>query len=169
MLLLSMPYAPLLLPIAGVIYIENVMYRLWCEAELPPTYAHLLDGVAVPAGSAADNPDDRFASLPGADAIIAGGGLRYDGTVLDRAPTLRVISRLGIGLDNIAIADATARGIAVCNAPDAPTISTAEHAIALLLAVAKDLKRMGRLVQDGVPRGLSPRGIELQGVWLGLG
>src|SRR5438132_13597412 len=105
------------------------MYRLWCEAALPPTYAHLLDGVAVLAGSAADNPDDRFASLPGADAIIAGGGLRYDGGVMDRAPTLRVISRLGIGLDNLAIADATARRIALRNAPDAPALPTAEPGI----------------------------------------
>lgn len=146
------------------------MYRLWCEAALPPAYAHLLEGVAVVIGSAAAQPDDRFGALPGAEAIIAGGGLHYDGALMDRAPTLRVISRTGIGLDNIALADATARGIAVCHAPDAPTVSTAEHAIALLLAVAKDLKRMDRLVQAGVPRDLSlrTRGLELHGLVLGV-
>ena len=47
--------------------------------------------------------------------------------------------RTGIGYDNISVDDATARGIAVCNAPDGPTISTAEHTVALLLAVAKNI------------------------------
>src|SRR5689334_14573002 len=95
----------------------SVMYRLWFENELLPAYAGLLDGVAVMAGSAVATPEAPFSALPGADAIIAGGGLRYDGAVMDLAPELRVISRTGIGLDNIVIADATARGIAVCNAP----------------------------------------------------
>lgn len=146
------------------------MYRVWCEAALPPSYTHLLDGVAFVVGSGADHPDDPFASVASADAIIAGGRLRYDGAVMDRAPALRVISRSGIGLDNIALADATARGIAICYAPDAPTISTAEHALALLLAVAKDLKRLGRLVEEGIPPGLplNTRGIELQGLYLGV-
>jgi len=57
---------------------------------------------------------------------------------MDRAgPTLKVIARPGVGVDNINIPDATQRGILVVNTPDAPTESTAEHAVALLLALSK--------------------------------
>ena len=58
---------------------------------------------------------------------------------MDLAPRLRVISRTGVGYDTVDVAAATARGIAVCFAPDAPTVSTAEHTVALLLAVTKDI------------------------------
>lgn len=107
---------------------------------MPSKYAHLLDNIASVAGSASDTPDTPLIALPGTQAIIAGGGIHYDGALMDQVPTLQVISRTGIGLDNVSISGATARGIAVCYAPDAPTISTAEHTIALLLAVAKRLK-----------------------------
>ena len=58
---------------------------------------------------------------------------------MDLAPRLRVISRTGVGYDTVDVVAATARGIAVCFAPDAPTVSTAEHTIALMLAVTKDI------------------------------
>ena len=77
--------------------------------------------------------------MTGAQAVIASSRIRYDGAFMDRFPTIRVVSRTGIGLDNVSITDATARGVAVCYAPDAPTISTAEHTVALLLAAAKHL------------------------------
>ena len=116
-------------------------YRVWCERSLPAEYTPLLEAVAVYAGAASASPEAPLSALPGAHAIIASSRIRYDGALMDRVPTLRVISRTGIGVDNISIPDATARGIAVCNVPDGPTISTAEHAIALMLAAAKQLKQ----------------------------
>ena len=53
-----------------------------------------------------------------------------------------------MGVDNIDLAAASARGIVVCNAPEGPTISTAEHALALLLAVAKQLTRSENQLRD---------------------
>lgn len=146
------------------------MYRLWSERTLPPEYLALLDGVAIAAGSASATPDAPLSALPGAHAVIAGALIRYDGALMDLAPELRVISRTGIGLDNIVVPDATARGIAVCYAPDAPTVSTAEHTLALMLTVARDLKRTERLARSGETTdffGLY-RGIELQGTQLGV-
>ena len=61
-------------------------------------------------------------------AAVAGAA-PYDAAFLDRAPRLRVIARTGIGYDGVDVAAATARGIAVCNTPDGPTVSTAEHAV----------------------------------------
>ena len=83
--------------------------------------------------------DDPYAGLAGAAGVVA-GILTYDGAVMDRAPRLRVIARTGIGVDTVDIRCGDRRGIAVCNAPDGPTISTAEHAVVLMLAVAKNLK-----------------------------
>ena len=146
------------------------MHRIWFERVPPAAFVLLLDGAAVVAGVAAETPDAPLSALPGAHAIIASSRLRYDAALMDVAPTLRVISRSGIGLDNISIADATARGIAVCHAPDAPTISTAEHAITLLLAVARNLKRLDRLMQEGETTDYfgAYQGIELRGLRLGI-
>ena len=53
---------------------------------------------------------------------------------MENAPKLRVVGRAGVGVDNIDVPAATARGIVVMNAPDGNTITTAEHTLALLIA-----------------------------------
>jgi phosphoglycerate dehydrogenase-like enzyme len=75
-----------------------------------------------------------------------------------------------MGTDNISLPDASARGILVCYAPQAPSISTAEHAVTLLLAVAKRLKPVGRSLQQGEKTDYFTDydGIELHGLTLGL-
>jgi D-3-phosphoglycerate dehydrogenase len=117
------------------------MFRIWFERPLPPIYLPLLAGVAEVAGCAADTPETPFNALERVDAIIAGSRLSFDAALMDRVSGLRVISRSGIGVDNVDIMAATARRIAVCNTPDGPTISTAEHTIMLLLATAKHLRK----------------------------
>jgi len=146
------------------------MYRIWLERILPSAYAPLLEGVAVIVGVAGDTPDDPLAALDEAEAIIAGGRLDYNAALMDRAPQLRVISRTGIGVDRVAVSEATARRIAVCNAPDAPTISTAEQAIALMFAVAKQLKWSDRVLHAGGRPDFFNEydGLELYGKRLGL-
>src|SRR5690349_20598763 len=81
--------------------------------------------------------DPRWEKIAGADIIIPGPG-KIDAALLDRAgASLKMIAKPGIGVDNVDIPAATARQILVTNTPDAPTESTAEHAVALLMAVAK--------------------------------
>lgn len=111
-----------------------------------------------------------MASLPAADAIVAAARVRYDASLFAQAPLLRAICRTGIGYDNVNVADATKFGIAVCNVPDGPTISTAEHAVCLLLAVAKNLHRSSRVLRDDVRGDYFSMftGIELDGQTLGL-
>jgi phosphoglycerate dehydrogenase-like enzyme len=125
------------------------MFRIWFERSLPSAHAPLLEDVDVAVGPASKTPEDPLSELPGSRAIIASSYIKFDGAAMDRASTLRVISRIGIGLDQISIAEGTALGIAVCNAPDGPTFSTAEHAIALLLAAAKKLKRSENMLRSG--------------------
>ena len=81
------------------------------------------------------NIEDRYAGIEGAIAAVVGAA-PYDAAVMDRAPDLRVIARTGIGYDAVDVDAASARGIAVCNTPDGPTVSTAEHAVTLMLTVA---------------------------------
>ena len=146
------------------------MYRIWLERTLPELYAPLLSDIATVVGTADDIPNDPLAALGDAEAIIAGGRLDYDAGLMDRAPQLRVISRTGIGVDKVAVAEATARGIAVCNAPTGPTISTAEQAIALMFAVAKQLKWCDRAIHAGgrLDFFTDYDGLELGGACLGL-
>ena len=89
---------------------------------------------------------------------------------MDRAPALVVIARTGIGYDAVDVAAATRRGIAVCNTPDGPTVSTAEHAVTLMLLVAKKVKAAEGALRAGTAGGYYSRhhGIELDGKVLGL-
>jgi len=81
--------------------------------------------------------DPKLEAVAGADVIIPGPG-KVDAALIERAgPSLKLIAKPGIGVDNIDIPAATARQVLVLHTPDAPTESTAEHAVALLMAVAK--------------------------------
>lgn len=111
---------------------------------------------------------DPFAGLGEARGSVVGAS-RFDAEWISRAPQMRVIARTGIGVDKVDIGEATRRGIVVCNAPDGPTISTAEHAVALMLAVAKDLKGSARRLQAGETNLYAGyTGVELAGKTLGL-
>lgn len=113
------------------------MFRIWFERDMPEHVAATIAGLAVPIGPGTATPHDLLSSVGEAEAIIASSLVTYDGPAIDRAAHLRVIARTGIGVDKIDLKAATDRGIAVCNTPDAPTVSTAEHTITLLLSVAK--------------------------------
>ena len=141
------------------------MFKIWFERPLPPKHAHLMDNKAVIIGAGSQTPE-----LAEAQAIIAASSLQYDGTLMNQAPQLRVIARTGIGVDNVNIPDATARGVAVCNTPDAPTIATAEHTMALLFAVAKQLPWFGRTLQsrERIDYFAHYNGFELMDARLGL-
>ncbi len=135
---------------------------------MPSDYVPMLADFAEPVSPYGH--DSLVASLTGAHAIIAGGVMRYDAAFMDQCSTLRVISRTGIGVDNVVLADATERGIAICNTPDAPTISTAELALTLIMATAKQLKKIEMTALQGKMG--SPftayGGVDLDGLRLGL-
>jgi phosphoglycerate dehydrogenase-like enzyme len=107
-------------------------------------------------------------ALATAEAIIA-GSTRWDAARFDLAPRVRVVSRSGIGYDGVDVAAATERGIVVCIAADAPTVSTAEHAVALILAAAKHLVPNQLRLRTGAGDYFAfTRSIELAGRTLGL-
>ena len=112
--------------------------------------------------------EDLERVLGGAHALIVRSETRVTAELLARAPRLRVIARAGIGVDTIDVAAATRRGIAVMNTPGANTVSAAEHALGLLLALVRHIP----WAADAMRRGLWDRkrfeGTELRGKTMGI-
>lgn len=92
--------------------------------------------------------EDVMALLADCDATIAGTEPLTD-AVFEAAPRLRVISRVGIGLDNVDLEAAERRGIAVCNTPDAVTDPVSELAVGGLLGVLRHIAHMDRELRAG--------------------
>ena len=109
-------------------------HKIWVGYDLMPEPLALLEAETETIHST--NLED----LPGVTGVILGVEPIANAMFMERAgQTLKVIARHGIGVDNVDLAAATERGILVVNTPDAPTESTAEHAVALLLALAKQV------------------------------
>jgi D-3-phosphoglycerate dehydrogenase len=146
------------------------MLQIWFERPFPSKFLPLIEGQATVAGPASATPDQPLSALPGAQVAIVGSRIRFDGAFLDQFPNLRAVIRTGIGYDNVSVPDATARQVAVCNVPSGPTISTAEHAVALMLATVKHLKQGDRDLRRGdiADLFLAFDGLELYGRRLGL-
>jgi phosphoglycerate dehydrogenase-like enzyme len=93
----------------------------------------------------------------------------FDAAVLDGAPGLRVIARVGVGTDSIDLAAATRHGVAVCITPGANAASAADHAVALMLAALRRVAEHDRAVRTGGwPRGREATPWELSGATVGL-
>lgn len=102
-------------------------------------------------------------------AAVLAGGEPYSADILDLLPELKHIARVGIGVDGVDLEAATERGVIVTNTPEGPTTSTAEHTIALMMAVAHELtpsaQRLRRAEGDYVS---TQNSMELAGRVLGL-
>jgi D-3-phosphoglycerate dehydrogenase len=95
---------------------------------------------------------DRAALLPAladADAVLIRSATQVDAEALAAAPRLKVVARAGIGLDNVDVPAATARGVMVVNAPQSNIVSAAEQAVALLLACARNLAPANAALKSG--------------------
>jgi phosphoglycerate dehydrogenase-like enzyme len=140
---------------------------VWFERPVLPELASTVAAACTILGPATD--DDPYAGIATAIAAVVGAA-PFDAAYMERAPNLKVIARTGIGYDTIDVDAATRRGIAVCNTPDGPTVSTAEHAVTLMLLVAKNVKEAEAALRTGTSRSYYVRhqGIELEGKVLGL-
>lgn len=124
----------------------------WCDVE-----------VAIGA-----DRDELIAALGDAVALLVRSATKVDAEMIAAAPMLEVIGRAGVGLDNIDVEAAEARGIVVVNAPDASTISAAEHTMALLLAMARRIPEADASLRAGRWERRDLAGVELYGKTLGI-
>jgi glyoxylate reductase len=141
------------IPEAGFALLQEAAdVRLW-ENELPPS------------------PDELQTLLAGCDGALTLLTDTIDGAVLDRNPSLRVISNLAVGYDNIDVDAATERGVLVCNTPDVLTNATADATWSLLLAAARRIPESMAYVREGRWQTWGPLlllGQEVSGATIGI-
>ncbi|MGD9156000.1 MAG: C-terminal binding protein [Bacillota bacterium] len=104
-----------------------------------------LRDIAVVAVENCDRKADLIEAVKNADAIMTDAAV-IDAEIIANAKKLKVIVEYGIGVDNIDVEFATKKGVYVCNVPDVYIREVAEHALALLLTVARNIKNMSDLV-----------------------
>lgn len=102
------------------------------------------------------------------DGVVVRSATTVDADLLQHANQLQVIGRAGVGVDNIDIPAATARGILVMNTPDGNTISTAEHTCGLLLALSRNIPQAVNRVKSGGWDRKKFMGTEVHGKKLGI-
>jgi D-3-phosphoglycerate dehydrogenase len=107
-------------------------------------------------------------ALHDVQGLIVRSETKVTSELMDAAGNLRVIGRAGVGVDNIDVPAATARGIIVMNAPDGNTITTAEHTIALLVALARNVPQANSSVKAAKWERKKFVGAELSGKTLGV-
>lgn len=111
----------------------------------------------------------RFgAELETAAGLIVRSATTVDARLLEAAPELKVVGRAGVGVDNIDVAAASERGVAVMNAPGGNTVSAAELTMALLLSVARRVSEADRSMREGRWDRANLQGVELRGRTLGV-
>jgi D-3-phosphoglycerate dehydrogenase / 2-oxoglutarate reductase len=114
------------------------------------------------------SPDDLLATLPGAHALIIRSATQVTAEALAAGSDLVVVGRAGIGLDNVDVEAATARGVMVVNAPQSNVLSAAEHTMALLLSQARNVPQANAALKEGRWERSKWEGVELADKVLGI-
>src|SRR5688572_19793930 len=107
-------------------------------------------------------------TLPPFHALVVRSATQVTGKSLELAENLALIGRAGIGVDNIDVAAATARGIVVMNTPEAGAVTTGELAVALLVALARHVPAADAAMRAGHWEKSKFTGVELKGKTLGV-
>ena len=145
------------------------MARILVTEELAPSGLAALDKAGHQVDVALGlSPAELLAAVPGAAALIIRSATEVTAEVLEAGRDLVVVGRAGIGLDNVDTAAATARGVMVVNAPQSNILSAAEHAMALLLAQARNIPQANSALKAGKWERSKWEGVELNGKTLGV-
>jgi D-3-phosphoglycerate dehydrogenase len=113
-------------------------------------------------------PAELRAIIPDYDGLAIRSATKVTRELLDAAPRLKVVGRAGIGVDNVDVKSATSRGVVVMNTPHGNTITTAEHAIAMMFALARQIPEASASTRAGKWEKNRFMGVELTGKTLGL-
>ena len=114
------------------------------------------------------SPEELLEAVQGAHALIIRSATKVTKELLAAGSDLIVVGRAGIGLDNVDVAAATARGVMVVNAPQSNTLSAAEHTMALLLAQARNVPQAHSALKSGRWERSKWTGVELSDKTLGI-
>jgi D-3-phosphoglycerate dehydrogenase / 2-oxoglutarate reductase len=114
------------------------------------------------------SPEELKEQIKDADALAIRSATKVTSELIDAAPRLKVVGRAGTGLDNVDIQHASKRGIVVMNTPGGNTITTAEHAISLMLALARNVPQAAQSMREGKWEKKKFQGTELFNKVLGV-
>jgi D-3-phosphoglycerate dehydrogenase len=148
---------------------QQVALKIVVADDLPDSALELLraEGWQVDARPGR-SPADLTAALADADGLLVRSATKVTKDLLAAAPQLRIVGRAGTGVDNIDVSAASARGVLVVNAPGANSISVAEHACALMLALARMVPAADQAMKAGRWEKKRFVGNELRGKTLGI-
>lgn len=114
------------------------------------------------------SPKELMALIPTYDAVIVRSGTHLTKDIIEASKNLKVIARAGVGVDNVDLDAATRKGIIVMNTPEGNTTATAEHTIAMMMALARKVPQAYVSVTQGKWKREEFLGTELQGKTLGV-
>ncbi|WP_144097609.1 phosphoglycerate dehydrogenase [Croceicoccus sediminis] len=115
-----------------------------------------------------ETPEQLIARIGDYDGLAIRSATKVTKEVLDAATNLKVIGRAGIGVDNVDIPYASSKGVVVMNTPFGNSITTAEHAIAMIMALARQIPAANTRTQAGEWPKNDFMGVEVTGKTLGL-
>lgn len=125
------------------------------------------DGVEIRHVDGTDRPA-LLDAVAEADALLVRSATKVDAEVFGATTQLKVVARAGVGLDNVEVPAATERGVMVVNAPTSNIVSAAEHAVALLMSVARNVAAADASLRAGEWKRSSFSGVELSGKTVGV-
>jgi len=145
----------------------NLPVVLIADKLAPSTVAALGDEVEI---RWVDGPDREklLAAVGEADALLVRSATTVDAEVIAAAPKLKIVARAGVGLDNVDVDAATARGVLVVNAPTSNIHSAAEHAVALLLSAARQIPAADATLRERTWKRSAFSGTEIFGKTVGV-
>jgi D-3-phosphoglycerate dehydrogenase len=136
--------------------------------ELSPAGIALLESSFQVRYTDGEDRDKLLAALADVDAVIVRSATQIDAEAIAAGRKLRVVARAGVGLDNVDVEAATKAGVMVVNAPASNVISAAEHAIALLLSLARNVPQAMAALKNGQWKRSAFTGVELQDKVVGI-
>ena len=113
-------------------------------------------------------PEELKEAIKDADALVIRSATKVTAELIAAAPRLKVVGRAGTGLDNVDIPEASKRGIVVMNTPGGNTITTAEHALSLMMALARNIPQAAQSLREGKWEKKKFQGTELFNKTLGI-
>ena len=142
------------------------MFRVMIRDNMSPVAKEILEAtgqieVVVDNDKATAEPEVLGSLLNDFDGLAVRSGTKITEAVLNKTSRLKVIGRAGIGVDNIDVPAATKKGVVVMNAPGGNTVTTAEHAISLMLSLARNISQGTATLRKGLWEKKKLAGVEI--------
>jgi len=149
------------------------MFKVMIRDNMSPVAKEILEAtgkieVVVDNEKSTSDPEVLADLIKDFDGLAVRSGTKVTEAVLEKAPKLKVIGRAGIGVDNIDQQAATRKGIVVMNAPGGNTVTTAEHALSLMFALARNIPQATASLREGKWEKKKLQGVEISGKTLGI-